>query len=83
MPLYEYECRVCGKRFEKVVPLSERERVRHCGKRAKLLVPSRFAAHVWKPTWFEHLDTKPILIESKRQLKEECEKRGLIARCLM
>jgi len=39
----------------------------------------QFAAHIWKPQWFEHLDTKPIYIESKKQLKREAEKRGLIA----
>ena len=27
--------------------------------------------------FYEHLDSKPIYISSKRQLREECRKRGL------
>jgi len=41
------------------------------------------SVHVWKPRYFEHLDATPIYIESKKQLKAECAKRGLKAVCLM
>ena len=41
------------------------------------------AIHIWKPRYFEHLDVKPVWIESKRQLREECKKRNLKAACLM
>ena len=33
--------------------------------------------------WYEHLDTKPIWIESKQHLYRECAKRGLSSRALM
>lgn len=33
--------------------------------------------------WYEHLGPKPIYIESKTQLYDECKKRGLEARALM
>jgi hypothetical protein len=33
--------------------------------------------------WYEHIDTKPIYIESRAQLYRECAKRGLQARALM
>jgi hypothetical protein len=35
------------------------------------------AVHVWKPTMFTDICETPILIESKRQLKRECEKHGV------
>ncbi len=34
MPLYEYECKKCGKQFEKVVSISEADKKQacpHCG----------------------------------------------------
>ena len=82
MPRYDYSCYACGVEFEANVPVEQRDSVScpRCG--ATQSVARRtvypFAAHIWKPQWFEHIDTKPIWIESKRQLKEECEKRGLI-----
>ena len=33
--------------------------------------------------WYEHIDTKPIYIESRKQLYNECAKRGLVAKTLM
>jgi len=33
--------------------------------------------------WFEHIDTKPIYIESKAHLARECDKRGLLAKAIM
>lgn len=35
--------------------------------------------HVFKPMVYEDIDVHPILIESKRQLREECKKRNLVA----
>ena len=35
--------------------------------------------HIFKPMWYEDIDVQPIYIESKRQLKEECKKRNLVA----
>lgn len=37
------------------------------------------AIHVFKPTVFEDLGPKDILIESPEQLKRICEKRGLMS----
>lgn len=33
--------------------------------------------------WYEHIAAKPIYIRDKAHLKEECSKRGLMARSLM
>ena len=49
MPLYEYECRECGERFESLRSMSDRDRkldCPRCGKRAAQRLPSTFAASV-------------------------------------
>lgn len=37
----------------------------------------------WVPGWYEHIDSKPIYIESKKHLIHECEKRGSFARAFV
>lgn len=37
----------------------------------------------WIPGWWEHIDTKPIYIESKKHLFAECEKRGHLPKAFM
>lgn len=34
---------------------------------------------IFKPMVYRDIDINPILIESKRQLREECKKRNLVA----
>ena len=34
----------------------------------------------WIKGVYEHIDSKPMYIDSEAQLKHECEKRGLIAK---
>jgi hypothetical protein len=34
---------------------------------------------VFKPMWYNDIDVQPIYVESKKQLKEECKKRNLVA----
>lgn len=43
--------------------------------------PKRERIHVsvFKPRWMEHLGPEPVYIESKRQLIDECSRRGLRA----
>lgn len=80
MPRYDVVCEWCGKETEVWVRIDERDNIAcpACGRPARRRAVYRFAAHIWKPQWFEHIDTKPIYIESKKQLREECKKRGLI-----
>ena len=35
------------------------------------------AVHMWKPMFFNDICETPIWVESKRQLKMECEKHGV------
>ena len=37
----------------------------------------------WVKGYWEHIDSKPIYIESKAHLFHECEKRGVIPRAFM
>ena len=43
----------------------------------------RIYVHTFTPHVYEDLDIHPIEVTSKRQLKEECKKRGLMAERLM
>lgn len=40
------------------------------------------AVVIFKEEWYEHIADHPIFITSKKQLREECEKRGMIAKAL-
>jgi len=42
-----------------------------------------YAIHVWKPMVYEDICETPLLIESKRQLREECKKHNVIAARLL
>jgi hypothetical protein len=53
-----------------------------CGKGMSKVINSK-GRDWFKPFWHEHLDSKPIYIESKKQYQEECKRRGLTARCLL
>jgi len=37
---------------------------------------------LFKEEWYEHIADHPIFIKSKKQLREECAKRGMIAKAL-
>ena len=82
MPIYQYSCNSCGKRFEELRKIESRHQAKcECGSSATLQI-SKANPILFKPQFFEHLDTKPVWVESKRQLKEECKKRGVWAKCL-
>lgn len=78
MPTYDYQCQKCGQKFEVFAKISDFSRHAECacGGSGKLLV-SKPTYHPFPEGWWEHLDIDPIHISSKRQLRAECEKRGL------
>jgi len=82
VPTYEYACLACGRRFDVIKPVREYARQEVCpacrSARTKRLIAVSQGAHTWRPGWWEDIDIKPIWIESKRQLIEECKKRGLV-----
>lgn len=84
MPLYNYECD-CGERFDEFVPYDRRNEVK-CGKCSRLatkLLSTESKPVVFEPMWYHDIAERPIFVESKRQLKEECKKRGLVAARLL
>jgi len=78
MPTYEYECGHCGNIFDEVLPMKESDKKVKC-KCGKVADKNYALArnHVFEKRVFEHLDTYPIQIDSKQQLKKECIKRGI------
>lgn len=83
MPIYQYQCPECNREWENLLSVADRgtERCRDCHALATQVFAAP-AVHTWTPGYFYHLDTKPIYIESKEQLRDECKKRGKIAHCL-
>jgi len=84
MPLYRYQCKACNHEFEKHRTIEERYNVLcpECGGKEVEIIIKAPSYHPFPEGWWEHLDVKPIYISSRRQLKEECKKRGLIAKYL-
>lgn len=80
MPLREYKCLKCGLTFEILVRSFSQKEVScpGCGSRRLQKLISRFYPDIFKPYWHHNLDVEPVYIESRKQEKEEFEKRGLI-----
>lgn len=83
MPIYPYKC-PCGEQFEVIKKIVAYNTPEPCPKCGTLLaekdwetICKKSSIHVFEPDWYEHLDDKPIFIESRRHLKRECDKRGL------
>lgn len=76
MPNYDFECSVCGLRFETFAPVDERWKVKHCGVQAKQLL-SIPRIEVFRERYYNNLGSEPVWVSSKRQLKDEAKKRGL------
>jgi putative FmdB family regulatory protein len=82
MPLYKVRCSKCNKEFEAFAMIKDRLTIKcSCGS-GTTIVPCATGIHIFKADWYEHIDEEPIWIESKKQLKEECDKRGLYAKAL-
>jgi len=45
-------------------------------------VKSSPAVIIFREEWYEHIAENPIFIKNKKQLRHECEKRGMIAKAL-
>lgn len=85
MPTYDFECTKCGKRWEQVLPMAQRNNSKRCecGGGGKRIYSLGSRVEVFKPMWYDDLAETPIYIDSKRQLREECKRRNLIAARLL
>lgn len=55
-----------------------------CGATKRKIISTRGAGIDWfKPDWYEHIAKEPIFVESKKQLKAECEKHGCYSVALL
>jgi putative FmdB family regulatory protein len=84
MPIYLLRCKTCGKEFEELSKVQDRGDVRcpECGSQTEVRMAPANSGWKLKPYWNTNLDTKPIFIESKEQLRRECRKRGFDSPCL-
>ncbi|MBT9170385.1 MAG: hypothetical protein DDT18_00726 [Actinobacteria bacterium] len=86
MPVHNFRCSEHGlfESFQASEKLRDEEECPLCGKLSRktfeAFVDGNGGIRVFRPLLHEHLGPEPILITSKRQLKEECDKRG--AYCL-
>ncbi len=84
MPLYTYLCKGCGRKVELYRFVKNRNKGTkcHCGKvMRKVFSASR--VEVFKPMIYEHICETPILVTSKKQLREECKIHNVTAARLM
>jgi hypothetical protein len=84
MPLYDYYCK-CGKTQRDVFhKMEDKVVVRcECGKKMVKDLGNCNKKDWFRPHWNEHIDHKPIYVESKEHYRKLCKERGLVARCLM
>jgi hypothetical protein len=84
LPLYDYFCGTCG-RTEKDVfhKMDEDKAPRCCGDKMTKDLSECNKKDWFVPHWNEHIDHKPIYVESKEHYRKLCKERGLVARCLM
>ena len=79
MPVYQYKCKTCNKVFDAYATIEDRYKVKcNCGGDVEIMIVTR-SAHVWKPYWEENITHQPVLVESKKHLKELCKKHDVIA----
>ena len=80
--IYIYKCANCGKEDHVIKPLNQIDRVEGClvcGTVMRRIIPSQGATQIFKAGYWEDMDVEPVHISSKKQLIEECKKRGLYA----
>mgnify|MGYP001570472619 CR=1 FL=1 len=80
MPLYEYECENCLRRWEASHPVERRmrERCDQCGPSGKprIVISASVQVSGFNSYWECNLGTEPVHIRSARHLDAECEARG-------
>lgn len=84
MPLYEFECNICGKIVEEFFQIKSRPDFVDCPvchNKAKRII-SITGKDWFKPFWHDDIDLEPVYIKSKRHYKEICQEKGLYAKCL-
>ena len=82
MPIFDFGCTPCGKVEEHWVKKYDDPVKCKCGRMMEKLITAPHVFHPFREGFFEHIDTKPIYISSKKQLREECRKRDVTSHYL-
>lgn len=80
MPLYDYECEECGRKYEEFFPVdSFPEYIRcECGKSArKIISKPQDIKPDWEPYWDENLGDEPVLVTSRQHRRELMKQKNL------
>ena len=85
MPLYDYQCSVCGTPIEVFFKIDEKPESIPCSNCNGLMyqIISSFHRDWFRPHWNENFTNKPVFVESKEHMKKLCKQYGVYARCLM
>lgn len=78
MPLYEYNCPVCGIRFEEFRSIADRAGAKcvKCHGPAQQII-SLPAVHTFKPHFQTNITSKPVWCESAEDVVNACRKNGM------
>ena len=77
MPLFDVQCYGCGYMEERLLEIEEVPLCADCGQVLRLMFSNDTNYHPFREGWYEHLELEPVYIKSRRQLVQECRKRGL------
>jgi len=83
MPLYPFKCLQCGHEEDFTLPVEDRDRIEipclNCNISMKRQIAFSQNIEIFKEDVWEHIGHDPMIIRSKKQLKEECKKNGCFA----
>ena len=82
MPTYQLKCKKCEKIFDKFAKIKDIDKIKcDCGGDAIVWFGGLkgFGNMIWKPYWEENITHQPVLVESKKHLKELCDKNDCVA----
>jgi putative FmdB family regulatory protein len=78
MPLYDYECKICGKMEERYCPMEDSV-VYHCtcGGDQNRVLSARYNINRAVNFVTDDISGEPVSVTSKRQLKTLCDEHGV------
>jgi hypothetical protein len=82
MPIYHLKCNWCDKIFDAYSRIEDIDKIRcECGGDAIVWFGGlkQVGVLIWRPYWEENITHQPVLVESKKHLKELCKKHNVIA----
>lgn len=77
MPLYDIQCYECGYIEERLLSVEEVPLCDSCSLPLHFKFGAEANFHPFREGMYEHIDLEPIYIKSRKQLRQECQKRGL------